>query len=226
MKNFVIRSSLVVALAVSAAGAHASQVGETLEGKVVKIADGDTLTLLLPDRTQHRIRLAEIDAPESGQAFGRQSKNALTRLCAQRNASVLVNDTDRYGRIIGRVICDGIDTTVEQVSTGMAWVYDSYVHDRGLYALQDQAKADRVGLWFDENPIPPWEWRKNPTSTQDSSLNTQIRTAYIYGNPNSNIYHIRDRCAGYKAMNPKYAVPFNTEAEAKAAGFRKAANCK
>ena len=132
----------------------------TLNGTVVKIADGDTLTLLTADKKRHRIRLGEIDAPERKQAYGRASQKALTALCAKQKAVVRILDTDQYDRIVGRVECKGIDANEEQVRTGMAWVYPQHVRDRSLYALQDQAKKDKKGLWRDKTPIPPWEYRK------------------------------------------------------------------
>ena len=68
---------------------------------------------------------------------------------------------DRYGRTLARVTCDGFDANAEQVRRGMAWVYDRYVTDKSLYAVQEKAKAERRGLWHDDKPVPPWEWRKD-----------------------------------------------------------------
>lgn len=68
--------------------------------------------------------------------------------------------TDRYGRTVARVTCDGVDASAEQVRSGMAWVYDQYVLDMGLYDLQDEAVAAREGLWSARSPIPPWKWRR------------------------------------------------------------------
>lgn len=59
-----------------------------------------------------------------------------------------------------RVTCDGVDANAEQVKRGMAWVYDRYVTDKSLYAVQDIARAGHLGLWHDEHPVPPWDWRK------------------------------------------------------------------
>lgn len=126
---------------------------------VVAIADGDTLTVLCNKHEQVKIRLAEIDAPEKRQPFGMRSKQSLSQLCYRAKAEVTPQTRDRYGRAVARVKCNGVDVNVEQVRRGMAWVYDQYVRDRSLYALQDAAKANRVGLWADESPTPPWEWR-------------------------------------------------------------------
>lgn len=138
--------------------AAAAQGGE-LRGRVVAVMDGDTLAVLDAGRQEHRIRLAEIDAPEKGQPFGQRSKQSLSGLCFGREAVIEDRGHDRYGRTIGRVSCGGIDTSAEQVRRGMAWVFDRYATDRRLYAIQDEAKAARRGLWSDPAPVPPWDYR-------------------------------------------------------------------
>jgi len=127
--------------------------------KVVAIHDGDTLTVLR-DQEQIKVRLVEIDAPETGQAFGNRSKQSLSALCFNKQARLEDKGKDRYGRTLARVYCDGIDANAEQVRRGMAWVYDRYVTDSSLYALQGEAKEARRGLWIDAEPVPPWEWRR------------------------------------------------------------------
>ena len=129
--------------------------------KVVGISDGDTLTALCASNQQVKIRLAEIDAPEKAQPFGERSKQSLSYLCFDREAEINPLTTDRYGRTVARVNCEGKDANAEQLRRGMAWVYDKYVADRSLYALQDDAKAERRGLWVDKTPIQPWEWRRS-----------------------------------------------------------------
>lgn len=127
-------------------------------GRVVSIADGDTITVLV-ERKQVKVRLVEIDAPEKSQAFGNRSKQSLSDMCFDKDAQVQDNGKDRYGRTLGRVYCGGVDANAEQIRQGMAWVYDKYVTDHSLYRLQDEAKAGKRGLWADPNPLPPWEWR-------------------------------------------------------------------
>jgi endonuclease YncB( thermonuclease family) len=126
---------------------------------VVGISDGDTITVSDGLR-QTKVRLAEIDAPEKRQAFGGRSKQSLASLCFQKEALIESQGKDRYGRVIGRVHCAGIDANAEQVRQGMAWVYDRYVTDRSLYPLQETARTARRGLWADPSPVPPWEWRR------------------------------------------------------------------
>lgn len=126
---------------------------------VIGISDGDTMTVLLENEPA-KIRIAEIDAPEKAQPFGSKSKQALSALCFGKLAEVVPRTKDRYGRTVARVKCDGHDASEQQVRSGMAWVFDRYVTDRSLYKLQDEAKYAGLGLWVDDEPIPPWKWRK------------------------------------------------------------------
>jgi len=130
---------------------------------VTAVTDGDTLKVRCGDKgayQQINIRLAEIDAPERRQPFGERSKQSLASICFQKEAAITQQTKDRYGRTVALVTCDGVDANREQVKRGMAWVYDQYVKDQSLYAIQAEAKKARQGLWIDEQPIPPWNWRK------------------------------------------------------------------
>lgn len=132
---------------------------QSYQGKVVHIADGDTLTLLV-DHQQVKIRLADIDAPERGQAYGAKAKKVLGNLVFGKRARVEVTTKDRWGRSVGRVYVGGMDVNAEMVRRGYAWVYREYSTDAGLFALENEAKVARRGLWADPRPVPPWEWRK------------------------------------------------------------------
>lgn len=133
---------------------------ETLGGHVVKIADGDTLTLLTSSNEQVKIRLAGIDTPERKQPFGNRAKQALSKLAFQKQALVEIETKDRYGRTVGIVFVNGQNVNAELVKQGMAWVYRKYNKDKALYELESRAKKERLGLWLEENPVPPWEWRR------------------------------------------------------------------
>lgn len=130
----------------------------TYEGKVVGVADGDTVTLLMSGR-QIRVRLAEIDAPEKRQPYGQRSKQSLSDLVYGKQVKVNQQDRDRYGRVVGRVYAGGLDVNAEQIKRGMAWIYRKYNRDRSLVALEQEARGAKRGLWSDLNPIPPWEYR-------------------------------------------------------------------
>jgi endonuclease YncB( thermonuclease family) len=140
-------------------------------GTVVGISDGDTLTVLNTEKRQVKIRLAEIDAPESKQAFGTQAKKSLSDICFKKSVVVDDKGADRYKRTLGRITCDGIDANAEQVKRGMAWAYRQYLTDQTIADLEEDAKIAGTGLWADENPMPPWEFRhggKSASATKTS----------------------------------------------------------
>jgi endonuclease YncB( thermonuclease family) len=138
---------------------------DTLRGRVVAIADGDTVTVLDESNTQYKIRLTGIDAPEKKQPFGSKSKEHLSSLIFNKQVTVEFSKKDRYGRTIGKITVDGVDANLEQVKAGMAWHYKQYqkeqsVGDRSAYAKAEEvARVENHGLWVDPEPIPPWEWR-------------------------------------------------------------------
>lgn len=125
---------------------------------VVAIADGDTLTARCAQETI-KTRLSEIDAPEKSQPWGQRSKEALSSMCFGKSAELRPLNTDRYGRTVARVVCDGVDVNLAQVRTGMAWAYRKYLRDPAVLVAEDTARVERQGLWADSNPLPPWEWR-------------------------------------------------------------------
>jgi endonuclease YncB( thermonuclease family) len=127
-------------------------------GKVVGVHDGDTLTVMRSGEGV-KVRLNQIDAPELGQAYGRQSKQSLSDLCFGRQAEVREEGRDKYGRVLGRVFCAGTDANAEQVRRGYAWFYVQYGRDPALRELEASARAGRAGLWADRNPTPPWNFR-------------------------------------------------------------------
>lgn len=130
---------------------------------VVAIADGDTLTARCGDPgayQQIKIRLAEIDAPEKAQPWGQRSRQHLSDLCFQRSATIQPQKTDRYGRTVARVRCDGQDASAEQVRAGMAWAYTRYLTDVEIKRLEAAAQTAGLGLWSDPAPVAPWDWRR------------------------------------------------------------------
>ncbi|EJA1307296.1 thermonuclease family protein [Salmonella enterica] len=130
-----------------------------IQGKVIRVLDGDTIEVL-QSKMPVRIRLANIDAPEKKQAFGRWSTNQLKGLVAAQPVTVTYMQTDRYGRIIGRVFTtNGTEASRFMVQSGAAWVYDKHNSDNSLPALQREAQTQKRGLWADSQPVPPWEWR-------------------------------------------------------------------
>ncbi len=138
---------------------------ETLFGRVVGVSDGDTITLLDTTQTQHKIRLTGIDAPEKAQAFGQISKKTLSNLIYNKEVQISWQKRDRYHRILGKVLLNGQDICLEQVKRGMAWHYKKYQRDQSLddqklYSdAEANARASRLGLWTEANPIEPSVFR-------------------------------------------------------------------
>ena len=157
-----MRKALVSLLLALACAAHA----ETVTGRVVGVADGDTITVLDANKVQHKIRLAGIDAPEKKQPFGDRSKESLSELAYDKTVTVETDKRDKYGRQVGKVLVNGQDVNLVQVERGMAWFYRQYQreqspNDRRLYeAAEDAAKVAKLGLWRDAEPVPPWEFRQ------------------------------------------------------------------
>ena len=133
---------------------------DTIYGKVVGIADGDTFTLLLESKSTIKIRLASIDCPERKQPYSAVATKFISDAIFSRQVKVIVDSKDRYGRSIGWVYYDGKNLNEELLKAGLAWHFRRYSKDEKLQALEDQARVKNVGLWKDKNAIPPWDWRR------------------------------------------------------------------
>lgn len=153
--------ALLIALAVAAPAAAAESTG-----KVIGVADGDTLTLLDADKNRHRIRLDGIDAPERSQPFGQRARQSLASLAHGRIAQAHCGKVDRYGRAVCRVTVDGVDVGLEQIRRGLAWHYVRYAGEQGAADRTAYAQAERAarssgtGLWSYRDPTPPWDFRR------------------------------------------------------------------
>ena len=137
--------------------------------RVVGVHDGDTVTCLDENNQQQKIRLAEMDAPEIGQDFGQVSRDALADMVFGKTVEVRDEGKDRYGRWIGHLYVNGTDVNRQMIATGNAWHYAAYSKDASLAALQDQARAQRLGLWAQSNPVPPWEFRATQRARKAAS---------------------------------------------------------
>lgn len=133
-----------------------------LSCKITSVHDGDSMRVLCPgDKKTIAVRLEQIDAPETDQAYGLKSRDYLRRLCVRGQQAVLHNtETDMYGRTLARVHCNNIDVNAEMVKTGNAWVYDYYATDKTLFNMQDNAQKQKLGLWnTNKKPVAPWDFR-------------------------------------------------------------------
>ena len=140
---------------------------ENLTGKVISIADGDTVTIV-NNNQQTKIRLAEIDTPEKRQPYGKKAKKALSDFIFNKEVEVEVATIDRYGRTVGKIFLDNLNINKEMVKAGHAWVYVKYAKDKTLFALEKNAKENQLGLWAlpEGKRIPPWQWRKNKRNSK------------------------------------------------------------
>ncbi|SEM18754.1 Endonuclease YncB, thermonuclease family [Chryseobacterium taichungense] len=133
-----------------------------IRGKVIKIKDGDTIVVLLADKTQQTLRLAEVDCPENGQAFGNNAKQFTSNQVFGKMVIIYKVGKDRYGRNIAGVFYDGDKyLSREIVKAGFGWWYFKASKNTELQKLQDKAKEKKLGLWSDKKAISPWEFRKN-----------------------------------------------------------------
>jgi endonuclease YncB( thermonuclease family) len=143
----------VVALAAGAAPAPA------FTGRCVGVLDGDSIEVRVAGEAR-QIRLHGIDAPERGQAFSSRAKQELSNLVFGRDVVVAGSETDQYGRLVARVRVGDLDVNLEMVRRGLAWHYRRYSSDPALAEAESAARAGRVGLWVDRDPLPPWSFRR------------------------------------------------------------------
>jgi micrococcal nuclease len=142
---------------------------DTLTGKVVKIADGDTVTILVRGN-QFRVRLFGIDAPERGQDYSRKSREALAALVFEKEVRVIVHDKDRYGRIVADIYVGDLFVNERLIKDGWAWNYARFSHSKHYAELEWEARQARKGLWAGDRPIPPWEAREHERERAKAQL--------------------------------------------------------
>ena len=146
------------------------------EAKVIGVQDGDTITVL-KDREPIKVRLHGIDAPEKKQPFGTRARQFTSDLVFSKTVRIEGEKKDRYGRLLVVVIlADGRYLNEEIVYEGYAWWYRQYAPgDKVLEGLEDDARQHKRGLWADNQPVPPWEWRKGRLSKTPVGLANRPR---------------------------------------------------
>jgi endonuclease YncB( thermonuclease family) len=207
--------------------ATANNVQLVIEGKVINVHDGDTVTVLDQDNKKFNIRLQGIDAPELKQEFGAASQKNLSGMVLGKQVSIFWNKVDKYRRTVGTIMLDGRDINIEQVKAGVAWHYKKYEDeqspaDRRTYAAAEQlAREAKLGLWSGAKPLAPGDYRQE---IKIKRWGPPPPEGTIIGNGNSKKYH-RPDCPGYRDMAERNRVFFKTVDEAEAAGFKRAGNC-
>ena len=200
-----------------------------LTGKVVSVADGDTITILDSAKAQHKIRLYGIDTPEKAQAFGNVAKKYTSKLVYGKTVDVTTYDTDRYGRTVGVVIADGVNVNQSLIGAGLAWQYRKYCKAsfcEDWLGLEKKAHQSKNGLWTDNNPVPPWEYRKgagNSNYSKATSSNSPPDTGSYHGNLMSHVFH-SSNCRSYNCKN--CTKTFQSRDVATAAGYHPCGQCR
>lgn len=130
------------------------------KGKVIKVKDGDTIVILDESNTQITVRFANIDCPEKGQPFSKVATQFVSAEIFGKYVNVVDTSFDKYGRTLGYVIYDNKNMSIELLKKGLAWHYQYFSDNVYLQSLEDDAKFNKLGLWLDDNPINPYNWRK------------------------------------------------------------------
>lgn len=206
-------------------------------GKVTAVDDGDTI-VVLHEGKEERVRFHGVDAPEKTQAFGRKAKQFTKDASLGKEVMVAEHGLDDRGRTIGDVILpDGTNLNRQLVQEGLAWWFWKHSQDKTLRDLEDEARAEKRGLWRDRTPIPPWVFRKiqkkqvpevadfePPRKGQAHHAQADAAAGPIIGQRKSRKYH-RPGCPAYGKVSEKNAVQFATVEEAEEAGYTIARNC-
>ncbi len=139
-----------------------SAIAEVIPATLIKIYDGDTVTVMFPGESKpKRVRLYGIDAPEMDQPGGKEAREALVELIGKKEIAIDSQGTDVYGRTIGIVLADQQDLCLEMLKLGRVWYYREYAKQRKDYAeAEAKAKEQKLGIWGTESPVAPWTWRK------------------------------------------------------------------
>ena len=135
----------------------AAEITYFYDGDTVKIKDQSNNNI----DYEYKLRITDIDAPERNQTYGKISRRALMDFCAETNIYVAISGTDKYGRKLGKLLCNQQDVSIHMVKNGHAWFNNHYSMDYSLALLQDEARKNKLGLWQVQQPTPPWVWRKN-----------------------------------------------------------------
>lgn len=140
--------------------------------KVIAVKDGDTI-VILQDSTEQIVRLGHVDCPESRQPFGTKAKQFVSDKCFGQYVTLQMDERNKYDRnkrLIAEVyLMDGSNLNKELVRNGLAWHFELYSNDDNYKILEQEARGQRIGIWSEPNPVPPWDWRKGTKGNDGSS---------------------------------------------------------
>ena len=209
-------------------------------GRVIDVADGDTVTILTQNQEKIKIRLAGIDCPEGSQVHGEKAKQFISSLVSERRVRIIPDTIDQYGRTVATLLINGENLNRQIIAFGHGWVYRKYCtadYCNDWLKLEQTARDARVGLWSDENPQPPWEWRAEQRSKNSdeggfskivSTITSSILTVgggssnLYHGNKRSHVFHGRS-CKDYNCKN--CTVMLGSVQDAINAGYRAHREC-
>ena len=138
-------------------GSLPSFAGDSFQGKVRAISDGDTIVVRSGGR-DIVVQLAGIDAPELGQDFGKEARDFIAKNAKKRKVTVEIVERASRQSVVGRILVDGRDLAHALVEEGLAWTSDD--SPELLTKALEKARASKEGLWASVSPTPPWEFRK------------------------------------------------------------------
>ena len=204
---------------------------KTVNGEVVQIQDGDTLTVKTERDRLYKVRLADIDAPEMGQPFGKPARRLAVDLALEKTVRVNYTFKDKYGRLIGEVFLpDGKLLNEEMLKAGLAWHYRvKHPHSSFLEKLEYEAWKKNLGLWVQETPVPPWEFRRENRlplpPTKPEHMDYDLFLSYgLLGDPKTRIYEWPE-CKGYPKDTKGY-INFGNLLDAESLGYRVSQRCE
>jgi micrococcal nuclease len=204
---------------------------KTINGEVTLVPSGDTLTVKTKHNRAYKVRLSDIDAPEIGQPFGKSSRRLARDLALKKIVRVNYTFKDKYGRLIGKVILPDSKVLNEEIlKAGLAWHYRvKHPHSSFLEKLEYNAWQKHLGLWVQEKPIPPWEYRREnrlpkPPSKPENMDYDLFLTYGLVGNPKTRVYEWPE-CKGYPKNATGY-ISFGNFLEAENFGYRASRRCK
>lgn len=196
--GFIMRYAGAVAVLLLAGLVFAAPptVVEEISGKVIGISDGDTIKVLV-NKEAITVRLEGIDAPESGQSFGKKSKEALAELVAGKSVTVKKTGTDKYKRTLGIVILEDVEVNAKLIEDGWAWHFKKYNDEDRLATLEEAARKAKRGLWADENPLAPWEYRARQKAPETNLKEPKVEKMSYWLNTSSGVRH-NQRCEHFQ----------------------------
>ncbi len=204
--------------------------GEIISGKVISIKDGDTIEILYKNKAE-RIRLFGVDCPEKNQDYGSKARQFTADLVFNKTVKADIKNKDMYGRSVAEIILpDGQSLNRELVKKGYAWHYKEYSKDETLAELENQARAQKKGLWASAQPQAPWEFRKEQKSGKVKSPTVnkpgiELTSGAFVASKNSKKFH-RSICTWAKKIDKKNRIYFNRSVDAKNQGYEPCEECK